>query len=796
MPRVMTDAKSKGTSTTVEDFEEDSKSALESSQIKCTQDATNNCTSDNDSVITDPKFDNYDLYEVVGDLSETILQQLSSKPDSKQLVGYKSVKDIMDLELLMAPSAVKMSELNNQSECNKEEKVSLHDPEHSPKKSLSACDLIVSPVLEKSMENFMSRACKLSPSNSVPGSIRNKKQPKRKLVTKQKYTKKPEIRKSADILPIKRKSLLEELTCPQKSLLSDLITPLDPITDNADFAKQIYDKDCMQTRFQDNETSACVKVNDSSQDCIKEMDCYDSGKKYDKEQDGLYNKVIDEKYKKKKSTNKKTCKTSSPSVVPFSTPEKVLVNEETQQKLSPQTVGSMKEVSTSENPIKDKYNNELESEKDKNALKETSGVFRDEYDPDPILMDVPCKNLDLEWNKENMKLIFGIDVPDEIINPETKTTGDEENNNSLSASSLSNSGMLNINPSTYEISTYKSHSSAEYLYYLHELAVARLKEQRAESTSKDTNNDNDKELPVPISENNDNKVTCTTRDTPTPQTSSYHQNEVFPAITVSKQRHDSQGQSADLKANEAPIESTSMGRIWTGHSGGYTVPNHTLNLTSYNNIPLNLHQNSTNLRQYDYLRSVQPPAIPRSGNPAMIPDSSAACNINSTVQPMAHYPNILNTQNWMMKPSGNTPLVQHLWQGFSAYGHYPPYRELAQRRVRLAQRAFLPHAATVNNYLNPAHTLMMNGCMRYGLYNRANAATAAMMAGMPYNLYPMTESSQHQPMHPVPSRLYPNFTGPTTAAAASHGTTMQPPLAKRRKLEEIVGRLKDTDKTT
>ncbi|PSN29565.1 hypothetical protein C0J52_27602 [Blattella germanica] len=67
---------------------------------------TTNVNSDNESVISEPKLENYDLYEIVGDLSKTILNQLSSKPDY-DMAAYNRMKNFFDLEAVMTPSALK-----------------------------------------------------------------------------------------------------------------------------------------------------------------------------------------------------------------------------------------------------------------------------------------------------------------------------------------------------------------------------------------------------------------------------------------------------------------------------------------------------------------------------------------------------------------------------------------------------------------------------------------------------------------------------------------------------------------
>lgn len=75
-----------------------------------------NVSSDNESIISEPKLENYDLYEVVGDLSVTILNQLSSKPEYHKLSSHNQTKSIFDLEALMAPSAINRTEYNENAE--------------------------------------------------------------------------------------------------------------------------------------------------------------------------------------------------------------------------------------------------------------------------------------------------------------------------------------------------------------------------------------------------------------------------------------------------------------------------------------------------------------------------------------------------------------------------------------------------------------------------------------------------------------------------------------------------------
>ncbi|KAJ9577676.1 hypothetical protein L9F63_005756, partial [Diploptera punctata] len=64
-----------------------------------------NVNSDNESITSEPKVENYDLYEIVGDLSKSILNQLTTKPEYKKLSSNKTKKNLFHLESIMTPSA-------------------------------------------------------------------------------------------------------------------------------------------------------------------------------------------------------------------------------------------------------------------------------------------------------------------------------------------------------------------------------------------------------------------------------------------------------------------------------------------------------------------------------------------------------------------------------------------------------------------------------------------------------------------------------------------------------------------
>jgi hypothetical protein len=94
----------------------------ESLEIPHTAETQNSLNSDNDSIIAEPKLQNYELYEAVGDLSESILNEIFKRAEDSKTSKYKNVKDIFYLESLMLPSALKMSELGSLSDCSEEEK--------------------------------------------------------------------------------------------------------------------------------------------------------------------------------------------------------------------------------------------------------------------------------------------------------------------------------------------------------------------------------------------------------------------------------------------------------------------------------------------------------------------------------------------------------------------------------------------------------------------------------------------------------------------------------------------------
>jgi hypothetical protein len=104
--------------------QDDFQTATKQAEIPCTTETQNSLNSDNDSIIAEPKCEDYELYEAVGDLSESVLNQISTQPEESKISTDENVKDIFYLESLVVPYALKMPELGSISDCNGEGKQS------------------------------------------------------------------------------------------------------------------------------------------------------------------------------------------------------------------------------------------------------------------------------------------------------------------------------------------------------------------------------------------------------------------------------------------------------------------------------------------------------------------------------------------------------------------------------------------------------------------------------------------------------------------------------------------------
>jgi len=94
---------------------------IRQTKTPCSTETQHSVNPDDDN-LHEIKNKNSDLYEVVGDVSETTLNQIHTKPEDSITLMHKNVKDVFYLESLMLPSALKIPEVFNPSDYKNKEK--------------------------------------------------------------------------------------------------------------------------------------------------------------------------------------------------------------------------------------------------------------------------------------------------------------------------------------------------------------------------------------------------------------------------------------------------------------------------------------------------------------------------------------------------------------------------------------------------------------------------------------------------------------------------------------------------
>ncbi|PSN29816.1 hypothetical protein C0J52_27808 [Blattella germanica] len=584
-------------------------------------------------------------------------------------------------------------------------------------KPFSLDDFVVDPILEKSMKDFIARAYGLLPnipSGTSTNTNANEKQVEKRTDANTKNRKRIDLRPKTKLKrhTKPKKTLLDELTRPQKkSLLSYLITPLDPITDNSDANVEP------------------LRAN---------------GHK------------VDSKKKKKLPPPKKTPEeTSAPSVESKENVPSASVTSEPAAEVSTQEVADDVSIIKCTPVIVPEVKKEAEAI----AVEEIQSFTQEELGS--CNMDIGFAGKDLEWNRENMKL-FGITVTDDDIclsDSQVKDVETVSDNNKppLPPTNVAPAKEQALPSNPQGNASFQSVTTKEYMQFPSDLTVTKYNVPQPTETA----------LPLPVADNKE----C-------PQGAEQRK----PAI--------------DTCQNELPVpkfetcaSATSHAmRNWPDYTGTMFDPQNALNLQRRRNLSLGFPGNAARIRHF----VSQGAPMSNIQGQGLGPSSISASY--ESVYPFA--------QDWMMKPTNSGhPVPPPNWGPFPAhYGpNHPNFRDMTQQRTRLVQRAtFLQQAPppAVNNYMNPGHTLMMNNmwgsypAVRSGLFTRAGDMPPLLPA-LPHPLYPMTDPMRQQHMRNMSQGMMPNY------ASSQQANPVQPPMQnKRRKLEEIVGRLKEAEKGT
>jgi hypothetical protein len=532
--------------------------------------------------------------------------------------------------------------------------------------------------------------------------------------------------KDLKAVPEERKSLIDELAHTQKKpLLSYLITPLDPASDDADPVEEMHDTidvsslptiaerdtdskkyaqvktymdmihpepDALEEDEPDNESKTDNKKSETDKKKRKETDNRKSSKYDSKTSTSDGSQVVcDIEYimdASPSSTREKGILTGTlvkPEVLP-SAPH-LISTSDLEQQIMPLEVTDDLSVITCEIVAATSKDGRPSAETNHNVKKTEENIMTEiqtfgkkkEYVTDPTIMDHSCKNLDLELNRENMKL-SGITVPDETcVSGSDVQLADNSDTIDKSLSSLQKSEVLSYKPSvpiSHGFSAYKSHTHASDL---HEFAAVKCSEQNTEPSVASINA-NSRDLQPPSV---NSKLPCTLSEAPVLRPVPRYQIVQFPVPTSVTQHLGCHERAVGLSNSQAVSQSANTRRTWTEYSREFD-PHHPLNIRKRRCLFLNSHM--TGLRQYDCIKNVQIgtslPSISHPSNTDMLVSIFMPCSVDTSYESVAEYQTLQNNWHWMMRPSGSMQQVQQLpWGGFPGYGQYPALRELAQQNV-------------------------------------------------------------------------------------------------------------------
>ncbi|KAJ9577677.1 hypothetical protein L9F63_005757 [Diploptera punctata] len=312
--------------------------------------------------------------------------------------------------------------------------------------------------------------------------------------------------------PKRKKNLLDELTRPQKkSLMSYLLTPLDPIAETNETQSEVPEPNIRENKLQVSEMSEMSLKKTTVSEDVAINPSVESKENVHLETVfvkslSLESNIVSERLLQDLPTATivdEPCKTPTPA------------GQETKitKKSDAQTYDKKSEFPTLGCKVENQnYNedNHIQSGnikidaaecidtnkreiKEKNMKVIESSARKEECDSNTDLFEFSNKNEDLEWNRENMMKIFGINVADEdICSSEIVDKLLEENYDKKKAvlNVADNSGS---SPACHAFSLYKSHSSKEYLFYLHELAIAKKAAQIKDKSSDENESSQSKE---------------------------------------------------------------------------------------------------------------------------------------------------------------------------------------------------------------------------------------------------------------------------------------------------------------